>query len=273
MPTGLAEMTEVGAYAAWSGSSSPDHREAMGISSLRRGAALGTTLAGFPSFMVNRVGTGEPLGTDDITAFIGFFREQGVPQAAFMVAPPLRPDDWQTICKEHDLTAGPTFVKLGAEVKSALDAADGLAGLDNGLHVGRVGPEHAREYAEVMINTFGLAKPGMLEVAEACVGAPGWEQYAVWQSDRIIAVGSVWFNGDCADMFGGATLPDHRQRGAQSALITARLRAARAAGCRWAVAETGAEAPGEHNPSLHNLQRQGFQTMYERTTWLWEPER
>jgi GNAT superfamily N-acetyltransferase len=76
-------------------------------------------------------------------------------------------------------------------------------------------------------------------------------------------------NGECADMLGGATLPQERGRGAQSALLTARARAAQAAGCRWLVAETGAEDPGDHNTSLRNLRRTGFEPLYERTTWLW----
>jgi hypothetical protein len=40
------------------------------------------------------------------------------------------------------------------------------------------------------------------------------------------------------------------------------------------VAETGAEAPGTHNSSLHNMLRLGFEVAYERPNWTWhlEPE-
>jgi hypothetical protein len=54
-------------------------------------------------------------------------------------------------------------------------------------------------------------------------------------------------------MFGAATVPHGRRRGAQSALLAVRAQAAHNAGCRWLVAETGAEGPGEHNASLHNV--------------------
>jgi GNAT superfamily N-acetyltransferase len=70
-------------------------------------------------------------------------------------------------------------------------------------------------------------------------------------------------------MYGGATLPEYRGRGAQSALLTARARAAKAAGCRWLVADTGAEGPGDRNTSLRNMLRVGFEPLYERVTWLW----
>lgn len=121
-----------------------------------------------------------------------------------------------------------------------------------------------------MMTTFGFTTPpAMIDMAASCVGRPNWQQYAVWEGERIIAVGSVFVHGNCADIFGGATLPEARRRGAQSALLTARVRAAQAAGCRWLVAETGAEGPGEHNASLHNMLRAGFEPLYERVTWLW----
>jgi GNAT superfamily N-acetyltransferase len=124
-----------------------------------------------------------------------------------------------------------------------------------------------------MMTTFGFTTPDVIEMAASCVGKADWQQYAVRAGERIVAVGSVFLNGECADMFGGATLPEARGRGAQSAPLTARIRAAKAEGraVGWLVAETGTEAPGEHNPSLHNMARAGFEPLYERTTWLWRP--
>lgn len=72
-----------------------------------------------------------------------------------------------------------------------------------------------------------------------------------------------------AQFFAGATLPHARRRGGQSALLAARARVAQEAGCEWLVAETGTEAPGMHNSSLHNLRRMGFRVLYERQAWLW----
>jgi hypothetical protein len=64
-------------------------------------------------------------------------------------------------------------------------------------------------------------------------------------------------------------LPEFQGRGAQSALIAARMRAAIDAGCGLLVAETGDEQPGEHNTSLHNLLRLGFRVLYKRQNWVW----
>jgi predicted GNAT family acetyltransferase len=93
----------------------------------------------------------------------------------------------------------------------------------------------------------------------------------VWDGDQIVATAAAHANGDTAQFFGGSTLPEYRGIGAQMALIAARARAAHAAGCRWLVAETGANPSGEDNASMRNLRRAGFEVLYERTIWSWRP--
>ncbi|MFI0508195.1 GNAT superfamily N-acetyltransferase [Streptomyces canus] len=272
VPFELAEQTEIGAYADFATGAAAPVREALGIGSLQVGAALALAIREDPSRFFNRAGgfgAGELMTTEALVQVCDFYREGGVSQGAFMVAPPLLPPDWAATAHTLHLTPGNRLVKLGCDIETALSAEDGIEALDPGLRVGPVEPDHAREWATVMMHTFGFTTPGMIDMAASCVGRPNWRQYAVWEGDRIIAVGSVFLNGQCANMFGGATLPDSRGRGAQSALLTARTRAALAADCRWVVAETGAEGPGDHNTSLHNMLRAGFEPLYERLTWLW----
>jgi hypothetical protein len=272
VPLGQAELTEITAYVDFATGAPAPVREVLGIGSLRVGSALALAIREDPSRFFNRaggLGAGEPVTAAVVAQVCDFYREQGVPQGAFMIAPSLLPSDWASTAAKSHLTEGFRFVKLGCDVETAAAAADGVAALDPGLRVGPVEPHHAREWATVMMATFGFTTPAMTDMAASCVGRPSWQQYAVWEGERIIAVGSIFVHGDCADMFGGATLPEARGRGAQSALLTARARAAQAAGCRWLVAETGAEDPGEHNTSLRNMLRAGFEPLYERVTWLW----
>ncbi|MCZ4602430.1 N-acetyltransferase [Streptomyces sp. Lzd4kr] len=272
VPFGLAEQTEIKAYEDFVTGAPASVREAMGVRSLQVDSAVAIAIRDDPSRFFNRAGgfgADESLSIDVLERVCDFYREQRLPQGALMIAPPLLPSDWAAAADKLHLVQGSRFVKLGCDVETALSAADGVAALRPGLRVGRVEPQHADEWATVMMTTFGFNAPGMIELAASCVGRPNWHQYAVWDEERIIAVGSVFINGECADMFGGATLAEGRGRGAQSALLTARARAAQAAGCRWIVAETGAEAPGGHNTSLHNMLRLGFEPLYERVTWLW----
>ncbi len=65
---------------------------------------------------------------------------------------------------------------------------------------------------------------------------------------------------------GAATLPHHRRRGVQSALLTARLRAAGELECDIAVVTT---QPG--SKSQENVQRQGFELLYTRAVLVKPP--
>jgi GNAT superfamily N-acetyltransferase len=65
--------------------------------------------------------------------------------------------------------------------------------------------------------------------------------------------------GGIAQLTGAATVPAHRRRGIQSALLAARLADAAAAGCDIAVVTT---QPG--SKSQQNVQRRGFHLLYTR---------
>jgi len=76
---------------------------------------------------------------------------------------------------------------------------------------------------------------------------------------RIAGGGAAARHEGVAALFGTSTLPEYRGRGAQTALIRARLEWAAAAGCDLAMVSA---APG--SVSHRNLERQGFRVAYTR---------
>jgi hypothetical protein len=101
------------------------------------------------------------------------------------------------------------------------------------------------------------------------VGRPEWRPFAAWDGDRLVAGANLYVDGPAAALNAAATLPTHRARGAQSALIAARAAAAVEAGCRHLYAETWKPAPDGHNPSLANMERAGLTPLYVRDNWVW----
>jgi GNAT superfamily N-acetyltransferase len=81
---------------------------------------------------------------------------------------------------------------------------------------------------------------------------------------RIAGTGSIFIRDRTAWVGIGATLPDVRKRGAQTALLAARIAAAKAAGCTVVATETGESVAGEPNPSLANIRRAGFTQVCSR---------
>jgi ribosomal protein S18 acetylase RimI-like enzyme len=69
-----------------------------------------------------------------------------------------------------------------------------------------------------------------------------------------------------AQLAGAATAPAHRRRGVQTALLSARLVDAAAAGCDVAVITT---QPG--SKSQQNAQRRGFELLYTRAVLVKYP--
>jgi GNAT superfamily N-acetyltransferase len=129
-----------------------------------------------------------------------------------------------------------------------------------------------KDWARVQFEAFGFPADPQHEMALGVYGKPGWHAFAVLDGEDIIAAANLYVYGTAAGLFGCAALPRARRRGAQSALIAARIEAAREAGCDWVLGETGAEEPGEHNSSLHNMVRAGLNVRYVRQTWIWRKE-
>jgi GNAT superfamily N-acetyltransferase len=106
-----------------------------------------------------------------------------------------------------------------------------------------------------------------LETAERDqVTTAGTVRYLAWREGTPVG-GAAFRAADdgIAQFIGAATQPAHRRSGVQTALLTARLADARAAGCELAVVTT---RPGSR--SQHNVQRAGFQLLYSRAVLIRE---
>ena len=127
------------------------------------------------------------------------------------------------------------------------------------------GPE-AREAGEIVRFAFGLPSPVAGWVA-ALAGRPGWAVMRARDGDAAIGAGVMRIDGSGAWLGLGATLPDHRGKGAQGALFAARIAAARAAGCAVVTTETGAPGEAGPGPSYRNMLRAGFTPVGRRVNW------
>jgi GNAT superfamily N-acetyltransferase len=98
-----------------------------------------------------------------------------------------------------------------------------------------------------------------LAAAERDLAAAGAIRYVALRDGVVAGAASFRVAGDIAQLTGAATAPGHRRRGVQTALLSARLADAAAAGCSIAVV---AAQPGSR--SQQNVQRQGFDLLYTR---------
>lgn len=104
--------------------------------------------------------------------------------------------------------------------------------------------------------------------AERDLAAAGVARYAALAGGVIVGGASFRLAEGVAQLTGAATAPTQRRRGVQTALLSARLADAAAAGCDIAVVTT---QPG--SKSQQNVQRRGFDLLYTRAVLVKQSSR
>lgn len=105
------------------------------------------------------------------------------------------------------------------------------------------------------------------EAAERAIGdmvaCPGFTRFTALLDGAPAGAASMRLASDLAQLTGAATLPAHRRRGVQSALLAHRLRLAKDAGAELALITT---LPG--SKSQENAHKRGFELLYARAHFV-----
>ena len=144
--------------------------------------------------------------------------------------------------------------------------------VETSVRVERIDKKDAGAFADVF-GTVAPVPPGQLEWIKASVGVPGFSHYLAFVGDRPAASAVVYVNGNAAWMGWAGTLTPFRRRGAQTALIAARVERAAELGAKWIVCATMEPKRGRPSGSYRNLLKCGFREAYLRPIWVWEQER
>jgi GNAT superfamily N-acetyltransferase len=97
------------------------------------------------------------------------------------------------------------------------------------------------------------------EIMRDMAAATGFIRYLAYRGSTPAGGCSMRMCSGIAQLCGAGTLPEHRRRGGQSAMLAVRLKEAADAGCDIAVVTT---LPG--SKSHENVQKQGFELLYTR---------
>lgn len=265
-PTELAETVEAEMMYDYESQAPALARKNLGIATTRMGGGVVLAARHDPYQYWNKAlgfGFAEPVTQDLIDRVVDFYRRQGSPMAVIQLAPSVLPGDWDEICATHGLRAGGEWAKLSAPIEET--RSESLTD----LRVDRVGATDAAEWARVVTRGFGMDNEHLDAMVAQSVHNPATQPVAAWDGDRIVAGANLYVHGTAASLNSGATATAHRRRGAQSALIAARVQAARAAGATWMLGEAVVPGPGQSNPSLNNQLRAGLVVRYHRQNWVW----
>lgn len=138
---------------------------------------------------------------------------------------------------------------------------------DTTLRLAEVVTPHERAaFARIVRVSYGLPEAVEPTIANAPDG--GWQCWLALDGDEPAGAAGLFAADGAAYLGLAGTLPEHRGRGAQTALLSARIRRAAELGCDVVVTETGERRDDRPSNSYRNILRAGFTEVGVTANWI-----
>ena len=124
----------------------------------------------------------------------------------------------------------------------------------------------AQDVAAFLRTSWGVPEDAARWLA-ALAGHPDWHCFIAYDGGEPVGGGMLYAHDDAGWLGVASTRVDYRGRGAQSALLAARIERAAKLGLRLLVTETGAAEGAEPGTSYRNILRAGFEPVYVRPNY------
>jgi GNAT superfamily N-acetyltransferase len=226
-----------------------------GIRLLEVGGALCNLARAQPqSWVLNQViglGCDAPANDDVLTAIEGFYR---LHSARFVVR-----GDVDGL-RERGYCEGEPWGRFVLEVGPSPHLSRGVA-------VEEAGDRTRAEFGHTCALASGLPRL-FADWSAALVGRPGWHCFIARVDTAAVACAALFVRGELGYLGFAATLPSHRRRGAQSALLARRIDRARELGLDALLTTTGVRDARQPAASHRNILRAGFAFDGLRPNWL-----
>jgi hypothetical protein len=240
-----------------------DFAAGMGLRVERVGSAIALITAKMDIMLFNRVlglGVMEPATEVMVDDIVTLYDRAGIQNFAVQVSPAVQPATLPAWLEARGLPHRDNWAKVYRGIEPPPP-------VPTDLRIELISPDQAGAFAAVACTAFGM--PDTLQPwLAADVGRPGWRHYLAWDGEVPVATGALFVKDQVGWLGVGSTLPSHRRRGAQGAIMAQRIRDGAELGCRWLITETGEDLPGRPNPSYHNMMRTGFELAYQRSNYM-----
>lgn len=212
----------------------------------------------YPSTNRNRadfVAVARPTSRSEVREIAERFSAAGVRRWFFWLSPCAQAEEIRQWLRELGLRPfdGPRYITLAR-------SAEAVVPHRTALRVRTLSAPELHARTGFLTELYG----GFAGIYLGTIGRDGCVHYLAFDGDRPVAAAGLCVAGTTAYLFLAATREPDRSRGAQNALIAARVHAAHARGCRTVIAETLSIL----RPSLANLVRQGFRECYDTQVYV-----
>lgn len=127
----------------------------------------------------------------------------------------------------------------------------------------RLEPARGAEFAAIVGPVSGMSAE-VSALFGALAGRDGWHCLVAWDGDEAVGCGALFVHEGAGWLGAAGTLPAHRGKGAQGALLAARIALAGGLGLDLLTTETGERRNDESDISYRNILRAGFEEAYLR---------
>jgi GNAT superfamily N-acetyltransferase len=212
--------------------------------------------------MLNRalgVGLLRPATERQLDEIVTVFAERGC-VCSLAVAPEAEPSELPSWLEARGFAPGYAWMKFSRPVGPA-------PRVETDLQVAEIGPEQAEAFGRVVAAAYGLPEE-LVGLSSVVVGRPGWHCFMAFADDAPAGAAALHAQDGVGWLGFAGTVPELRGRGAQNALLAARLARAAELGLALLVTETGERLPDRPSNSYRNIQRNGFEEAYLRPNWI-----
>lgn len=259
------EQVEVEAFADLYRGTPKATAASMGMKVYTTPTTCTTIITNIDTLAFNRViglGLAEPVTAERLDEITAHYREHKIPRFFIQLHPDAVTHATSGLLTAKGLRHYNNWVKFYRPVEK-------IAKVKTDLRIEKIGREHAKAFAEIMVASFEWNTDLRAMVASS-VGRPGWHHYMAFEGSTPVATAAFFVAGEYAWIDMAATLHEYRGRGAQGALVERRIADMAELGCRWIVVETAEQTPSKEPPSYRNMIRYGFKPAYLRPNFIYE---
>lgn len=239
----------------------------IGLSSTSLGNTKAMKTTSVPIILLNRVlGLGFDGKIDDelLNKLKKFYGDE-TKQFALQPAPHILTDESRSVMEKAGFKNLSYWARFYRTTESIINTSTGLT-------VSQIDKGEAETFGALVSEVYEMA-PFKVQFA-ATVGRKNWKHFMAFEGNTPAAAAAMYIdkNIDTAWFGMAATKKKFRNRGAQSGLIAARIKAAKEAGINWLTVETGPDTKEHPNPSYKNILKSGFRLLYNRPNYIWKRE-
>lgn len=211
-----------------------------------------------------KTGIDAPLNTSDVDGIIDFFRDNKISRFFIQVSPEAEPENTKDILLSKGFRHYNNWAQLYYELPR-----EKLPEPESPLTIKPISLNEKDDFSRIIAESFGWE--GLAgEIISAGIGRDEWLYFLIYDGDTPISAAAMHFYEDIASLAIGATLEEHRGKGAQKVLINYRTNKAIEAGCKFLATETAEDTPEKPSPSYRNMIKSGFKLAYVRPNYIFE---